>query len=97
MTSPFHLHRDEQVPAAVRTGIAVVVDPTGAFRPCFDDLTSICAWLEDGPDVALIRVGAVPVRFVRFSGSWFGVSVEVLRLRDDCERLIGEGKKVWVQ
>ncbi len=77
MTSPFHQHLDEQLQAALRTGVAVVVDPVGAFVPYVDDLTTTCSWSDEHPDVALVKVGDVPARFVRFAGSWFGVRAAV--------------------
>ncbi len=77
MTSPFHQHLDEQLQAALRTGVAVVVDPTGAFAPYMDDLAGSCAWSDEHPDVALVKVGDVPAHFVQFTGSWFGVRAAV--------------------
>jgi hypothetical protein len=77
VTSPFHQHLDEQLQVALRTGVAVVVDPAGAFAPYVDDLTTTCSWSDEHPDVALVKVGDVPARFVRFAGSWFGVRAAV--------------------
>lgn len=77
MTTPLHRHLDEQVQVALRSGVAVVVDPNGAFAPYIDDLTASCEWSDEHPDVALVKVGDMPARFVRFSGSWFGVRTAV--------------------
>jgi hypothetical protein len=73
LTSLFHQHLNEQLQAALRTGVAVVIDPSGAFTPYIDDLTKSCEWSDEHPEVALVKVGDVPARFVRFQGSWFGL------------------------
>lgn len=73
MTSLFHQHLNEQLQAALRSGVAVVIDPSGAFTPYIDDLTKSCEWSDEHPEVALVKVGDVPARFVRFQGSWFGL------------------------
>jgi hypothetical protein len=77
VTSPFHQHLDEQLQGALRTGVAVVVDPAGAFAPYMDDLAATCAWSDEHPDVALVKVGDVSAHFVQFTGSWFGVRAAV--------------------
>jgi hypothetical protein len=77
VTSPFHQHLDEQLHAALRTGVAVVVDPAGAFSPYMDALTTTCLRSDVHPDVPLVKVGDVSARFVRFAGSWFGVRAVV--------------------
>lgn len=77
MTSPFHQHLDDQVQGALRAGVALIIDPSGAFAPYIDDLTANCAWSDEQPDVAQVKVGDIPARFVRFTGSWFGVRAAV--------------------
>lgn len=71
--NPFHTHLAEQVRAALRRGVAVVVDPAGAFRPFFDDLAGACAWSDEHPDVFEVDLGDGRARLVTFEGSWFAV------------------------
>lgn len=74
---PFHQHLVEQVRDALRRGIAIVVDPAGAFGPFFDDLSASCAWSDEHPSISVLRVGDVSARFIRFAGSWFEVRLAV--------------------
>lgn len=73
MTEPFSAHLLHQVSGALRSGVAVVVDPAAAFAPFFDELAGVVTWDSDHPDTALADVGGSPARFARFDGSWFGL------------------------
>lgn len=75
--NPFHEHLSDQVYDALRRGIAVVVDPAGAFAPFFEALVERGVRCEEHPSVPKVQLRGVEARFVRFEGSWFAVRATV--------------------
>jgi hypothetical protein len=74
---PFHDYLLKQVSEALRSGVAVVVDPAGAFRSFFQELGDPCKATENHPDVFEVVVAGQSARKVTWEGSWFAVRTAV--------------------
>ena len=74
---PLHTHLAAQVSRALRRGVAMIVDPSGAFRPFIDELAGSAGWSDEHPETFEITIAGKPARLAVFDGSWFGLRAAV--------------------
>lgn len=75
--SLFYDHLAAQVTAALRSGVAVIVDPDAAFEPFVEEVAGTGAWSSLHPDTYVVDLDGTPARLARFRGSWFGLKAAV--------------------